>query len=152
MNINGQAPQWEGSDNCKTENAPPTTPHINNKQYEDNDVDGWGIVDDRESKDDSSANTIQQDNQDKVNTIWSDKTSVIQLRDMNKEVFPKYDSYQLMIPLEEEDLKAFNDAGYRDNFSRIKEILAMLVTHIRIFDEKAGMITWKEERYMSNAI
>ena len=95
---------------------------------------------------------IQQDNQDKVNTIWSDKTSVIQLRDMNKEVFPKYDSYQLMIPLEEEDLKAFNDVGYRDNFSRIKEILAMLVTHIRIFDEKAGMITWKEERYMSNAI
>ena len=119
------------------------------QQYsDDGDVDGWGIIDDYENEDNASDSTpIRGTQQDEVNTIASGETSIVNRKNMDKIVPPKYVRYQLMIPPEDaDDEQEVNENSYKENVERIKGILTTLSTQIRVFDEKAEIISWKNTK------
>ena len=138
--------------------APNTTQHHSNNRETDkqencekkdinNDTnyDGWHIDDfDTQSNNDESSNK-----EDDENTIGSGTTTNVRRRNLNRINIPPYVRFQLMLPPALEDEEDENNIGYRDNYTRIRNIINTFVTQVRLFDEKAEIISWKSDKDFS---
>ena len=128
---------------ASTINQSDNKPRQNNKQEQKYDptvqVDGWGEI-----------NNFEEDKEeDEENSIHSAKTTTVKKKDMTAVVIPKYVRYQLMLPPEEEDAKATDEPGYKDNYERIKSILKTFTTQLSIYDNKAEITSWETTKNFS---
>ena len=105
----------------------------------------FGEAPDENSDDESSDES--QTKEDSDNTVNSGETTTISKKNMNKVVLPPFTRYQIMILLDQENkqnLVAENDDDdEKAPLQRLRDVLVSMTTQIKIFDEKAKIISWK---------
>ena len=93
----------------------------------------------------SGSNIIEDE--DDVNTVDSDKTSIYHNGNKNKIILPKMTRYQLMISLDQHN-ETFNPEEteeIRSPIQRVREILIKMVGQMKTVDPEAEIMSWKCE-------